>query len=126
MRNLRSVRIAWRIVAKSPATIAAQAQTPDLAGSGRINCQAWWSTPASQQDREKWLLEVWSGLLPKYLPPIPKGVASKLKEPLDEMRQICERAPSTSLVDSAAQVLEMARQGVFNFGPARSANPQGA
>ena len=44
---------------------------------------------------------------------------------LDEMRQICERAPSTSLVDSAARVFELARQGVFNFGPPTSANSQG-
>src|SRR4051794_33362678 len=103
--------------------IAAQAQAPDVAGSGRINCQAWWSTSAAQQDREKWLLEFWSGLIPKALLPIPKEVASNLKEPLDEMRQICERAPSTSLVDSAAQVLEMAKEGIFNFGPPPSANP---
>ena len=105
--------------------IAAHAQAPDLAGSGRVNCQAWWSTPASQQEREKWLLGFWSGLIPKEMLPIPKEVASNLKEPLYEMRQICERAPSTSLVDSAARALELARIGVFNFGPSTPANPQG-
>jgi len=103
--------------------IAAQAQTPDVAGSGRINCQAWWSAPASQQDREKWLLDYWTSVIPKELLPIPKEVASNLKEPLDEMRQICERAPSTSLADSAARVFELARMGVFNFGPPTSAKP---
>jgi hypothetical protein len=105
--------------------IVAKAQTPELAGSGRINCQAWWLAPASQQEREKWLLDYWSGLIPNELLPIPKEVASNLREPLDEMRQICERAPSTSLVDSAARVLELARMGVFNFGPPTSAKPQG-
>src|SRR5882757_7998754 len=102
---------------------AAHAQTPDVAGSGRINCQAWWSAPASQQEREKWLLDHWTSVIPKELLPIPKEVASNLKEPLDEMRQICERAPSTSLVDSAARVFELARMGVFNFGPPTSAKP---
>src|ERR1700735_3463990 len=91
--------------------VPARAQAPSFAGSGVMTCEAWFSSPASAQDRKKWLIDYWSAA--KDPPPLARAQFEQIccTLALTELRKACERAPSKNIEEVASQLLLMARTG---------------
>ena len=91
--------------------VPAGAQAPSFAGSGVMTCEAWFSSPASAQDRKKWLIDYWSAA--KDPPPITRAQFEQIccTLALTELRKACERAPSKNIEEAASLLLLLARTG---------------
>ncbi len=97
--------------------VAAEAQPADRAGSGAMTCQAWFSASASQQDREKWLLDDWAGVLASDPLPIPRAELEKhsFAGPLNQLRMACAQTPSANIEEAARRLLDLTRIGAIPF-----------
>ena len=106
---------AWIVLAIG--VVAAEAQPADMAGSGVMSCGDWFSTSASQQDRETWLLDYWAGVLAADRPVIPRAELEKhsFAGPLRQLRTACAQTPSTNIEEAAKQLLQLIRIGAVPF-----------
>lgn len=75
-------------------------------GAGYYSCAAWLQDAAHLRDGQSWVLGYWSGLNAHT----PGGgvVGSNTDGPaiLEEVRRICEREPSTDLIDATNRQYE--------------------